>query len=310
MATNLITGLTLIKILGEAMRKDIFYYFKKSVAFFDIRAKMLPPVVFLIILALYAFYMYLMQIDIQSFDLASVQYFTSDEAVAPVQASLTSMLLGIVIMLVVNLVSFVYLDAAVREVKNEDYTARDCVNSALKHFPGLTGVSILKNIILGVGLFFFIIPGIYLAVLFIFAECAILDKNKHVLDSMRFSRNITKKRRGDIFKIELFCNLIIAIFVILLLSIFASYNLIVFQYIMLFTLSLCTLIEHKLVALLYSDAMATVAYEQNRGEATPAPPGHPLRPEGGSEDDGDSGSDSDPDSGDGSKKSSEDDDIL
>ena len=283
------------------MRKNIFYYFKKSVAFFDIRAKMLPPIIFLIILALYALYMYLMQIDIQSFDLASVQYFTSDEAAAPVQASLTSMLLGIVIMLVVNLVSFVYLDAAVREVKNEDYTARDCVNSALRHFPGLTGVSILKNIILGVGLFLFIIPGIYLAVLFIFAECAILDKNKRVLDSMRFSRDITKKRRGDIFKIELFCNLFIAIFVLLLLSIFASYNLIVFQYIMLFTMTLCTLIEHKLVALLYTDALATVAYEQNRGEATPAPPGPPLRGEGGG---------SDPGSEDGSQNSSEDDDIL
>ena len=250
------------------MRKDVFYYFKKSVAFFDLKAKAIPPIVFLTVLALYSLYFYVNRIDYQEYSLQAAQYLSPDGAVMPPQASFASMTVGIVIMLLINIVSFVYLDAVIREAKHEDYTGGDCIRAALRCFPRLTGVTVLKNIVLAAGLFLFIIPGVYLAVLLIFAECATLDKNNGVIASMKFSRTLTNKRRGEIFKIELFCNLIIAIFVILLLFIFSSNNVVVFQYILLFTLSICTLVEHKLTAHLYVDALAVL-----EGRAEAAAPG-------------------------------------
>jgi len=243
------------------MRKDVFFYLRKCLAFFDIKAKSVPPAVFLVILALYALYFYIAQFDAQPATLFSSQLTAPDGAAAASQASVGSMVLGIVIMLAINIVSFIYLDAAARDARNQEYVARDCVNAALKCFLRLSGVTIIKNILIFAGLFFFIVPGIYLMILFLFAECAILERGVGVMPSLRFSRALTYKKRGEIFKIELLCNLIIAIFVIILMSIFASFNSVVFQYIILFTLSICTLIELKLIAYLYADAIA--AYDGN-----------------------------------------------
>ncbi|MCL2058788.1 MAG: hypothetical protein FWH01_06965 [Oscillospiraceae bacterium] len=233
---------------------------KKSIAFFDIKAKAVPPVVFVVVLALYGAYFYLMQVDMQAYSISS-QYLSPDGAGRPVQTSLAAMAVSILVMLLINIVSFVYLDAVVRDAKNEEYTARDCVNSTLKHFMRLTGVTIIKNTLITIGMFMFIVPAIYLAILLIFAECTILDKDSRVFESLKFSRTLTSRRRGEIFKIELFCNLIIAVFVILLLSIFSTNNNVVFQYILMFTLSICTLIEFKLVAHLYADVLATFDYD-------------------------------------------------
>ena len=238
------------------MRKDVFFYFRKSVAFFDLKAKSIPPIVFIVILALYSLNFYINQIGYGDYGITDALYYSADSATAPVELSFTAMVAGIVIMLLINIVSFIYLDAVIREAKHEDYTSADCIKSALRRFPHLTGVTIIKNMILAAGLFLFIIPGIYMAILLIFAECAVLDKNNRTIASLKFSGALTNRRRGDIFKIELFCNLIIAFIVILLLFIFSSNNAIVFQYILLFMLSLCTLVEHKLVAHLYVDALA------------------------------------------------------
>ena len=237
------------------MRRDIFFYFKKSIVFFDLKAKAIPPAVFIVILAMYALYFYLMQIDYQAVNLMSLQNL-SPESTPPAQTSFSSFLVSIVIMLCINLVSFIYLDAAIREAKNEEYAAMDCVNSALKYFLRLSAVTILKNIILLAGLFLFVVPGIYIGLMLLFAECAILHRDRKVVASLQFSRNITKGRRGYIFKVELFCNLILLFFIILILNIFATNNLIVFQYIFLFMLSMFTLINHKLTAYLYVETLA------------------------------------------------------
>lgn len=231
--------------------KDVFFYFKKSAAFFDLKAKSIPPVVFLVMLALYSLNFYLMQTDSQVYSILSTEYLTSDAAAQP-QVSFGAMAAGIAVMLLINIVSFVYLDAAIREAKQVEYSARDCVGAALRYFLRLSGVTILKNIILIAGLFLFIFPGIYLAIVMIFAECVILDKNASVLSGLKLSGKLTAGRRGEIFKIELFCNLIIAIFLVLILSIFSTNNLAVFQYILLFTFTICTLIELKLTAYLYA----------------------------------------------------------
>ena len=253
------------------MRKSVFFYFKKSIAFFDLKARSIPPAVFIGMLALYSLYFYIMQTDAGG---AVMQDAVMRDAVtqgaasaqdayaqgaAYAEESFVAMVAGFVIMLLCNMLSYIYLDAAIREAKQEEYAARQCVASAVKHILRLTVLAILKNIILFAGLLMLIIPGLIFSIILLFSECAVLDKGSKAVEGMRFSGKITKGARVDIFKIKLFCDLILAFFVILLLNIFSSNNLFVFQYIMLFTLSICVLVEHKLVAFLYADALA--AYE-------------------------------------------------
>jgi len=237
------------------MRKDVFYYFKKCIAFFDIKAKQVPPVVFLLILALYALSSYIIMLNPQAYDLIPQQGAAPGGADAANQASFVELAGLFFVMMLINAASFVYLDAAIRDARGIDYTARDCIVSALKNFPRLMGVTIVKNIVIFAGMCLFVIPGIYMMVLLVFAESAILDKGARAMKSLRSSGALTKGRRGEIFKIELFCNLIIAIFIIILLLIFQSINAIAFNFVMLFVISLITLINFKLVAHLYADAI-------------------------------------------------------
>lgn len=243
------------------MRNNIFYYFKKSIAFFDIKAKTMPPVVFLIMLALFAANVFSSRLDYHTINPASPQFLDPDAAAVQSQASLSSLAASILIMLSINMVSFVYLDAVIRDAKQEEYSNRICIQSAIRSFPRLMGVTIFKNAVIIAGLFLLIVPGIYFAILFIFAECAALDKKCKIGESIKQSVALTSKKRGEIFKVVLFCNIAIFIFVILILIFFASNNAAVFQYILLFMLSMYTLIGHRLAALLYADALAS---QENR----------------------------------------------
>jgi len=238
------------------MPNNVFYYFKKSVAFFDLKAKSLPPVVFVVILALYSVYMYIIQKNTAAYNSFTPQNFIVEAANESLTASYPALFLVLIIILLINVVSFIYLSAAIKEAKNEDYTAKDCISATLRNFIRLTGVTILKNVMLVIGLMLFLIPGIILAIIIIFAECFILDRNAGVLAGLKGSWQTTKGRRGEIFKIELFCNLIIIFFVVFILNFFVDSAPIVFQYIFTFLLSLCSLIEHKLVAYLYVDSVA------------------------------------------------------
>jgi len=243
------------------MKKNVFFYFKKSVAFFDLRVRAIPPAVFISMLALYSLYMYIMQSNSQTLSLWPTQYGGADASAAGSRMQYPLLLLSLLLMLLINAVSYVYLAAAVKEAKNEEYTANDCIRAAMKNFVRLTGVTILKNMVILLGLTMFIIPGIYFAIILIFAECAVLDKNRQTLAGLKYSYDLTAGRRMEIFKIELFCNLIVIFFVILMLNIFATNNIFVFQYIFIFLLSMCSLIEHKLIAYLYVDALVAAEGE-------------------------------------------------
>ena len=241
--------------MKKSSLRDVFFYLKKSITFFDLKAKSVPPAVFVGILALNILYIFMLQLDITGNDLLS-EYMSGDGAASAIRTSNLALAAGLIIMLVINLLSFIYLDAAIRDAKGMEYTARDSVNAVLKNFLRLTGVTILKNVIFVAGFFMFILPAIFMMVILIFAECVVLDQGGAVVESLKRSNVLTNKKRGEIFKVILFCNLILAFFVIFLLSVFASYNVSVFQYISIFAFSLCILINFKLVAYLYADVMS------------------------------------------------------
>ena len=62
-----------------------------------------------------------------------------------------------------------------------------------------TFVSIVKGFLILVGLIFFVIPGIYLAVRWMFAEFLVIDRGLRPLEALRASSSLTEGHRWKLF---------------------------------------------------------------------------------------------------------------
>jgi len=72
----------------------------------------------------------------------------------------------------------------------------------IKRFPKYFIAILLKFIVIGIGLTLFIIPGIFLLLVFYFVEYLIIDRDMSILDAFKESWNITKGFRTGIFFFE------------------------------------------------------------------------------------------------------------
>ncbi|MEO1856858.1 MAG: GYF domain-containing protein [Rubritalea sp.] len=63
----------------------------------------------------------------------------------------------------------------------------------------LIGASILYGLMVGLGLVFFIVPGIYLGMRFMFYQTVIVDKDLGVIDSLKYSSSLTRDNKWRLF---------------------------------------------------------------------------------------------------------------
>ena len=70
-----------------------------------------------------------------------------------------------------------------------------CINLAFQHFFA----SLLYICMVSLGLLLFIVPGIYLAITYAFYQQAMVDKRLGTLASLRYSAQITKQVKGELF---------------------------------------------------------------------------------------------------------------
>ena len=271
------------------MIKNASYYLKKSIAFFDLKARNIPPLCFVILLALSAMTNAL-PIDNILYDTETGQIRAFAPYAVPVRQLYLISAVALAVALFTKAVSMIYLSAAIRDASNADYTGRDCVCVVIKKFVRLIGMTIVKYFIgllcifpmLAVmylysrypfSLFIFIplllisiIPVIYFSIMFFFAESSILNNNcKKVFQSLKFSRDLTKGRRGEIFRVMAFCVMIVFIFIILLLLILSAIPQIVYQFTIMFIFTIIALMQQKLTAYLYVDILS--AYEEQGGKS-------------------------------------------
>ncbi|MDR1438796.1 MAG: hypothetical protein LBJ10_01920, partial [Clostridiales bacterium] len=199
------------------------YYLKKGLAFFDLRAKIIPPAVFVITFAL-SFAYYFMQGRLPSgTGLGIGGAAESAPALPGAQLPILAALL-LACSLLLNIASSVYLRAAIKEAKGEDCSAWECARFALKNAGKLFVAALLKNLAVVIGLFLLIVPGIMTALEYLFTECAIMDTGAKVRESFRCSRRLMSGRKMPVFQILLFCNLVMLMFVFTFLQFFANSN--------------------------------------------------------------------------------------
>jgi hypothetical protein len=75
----------------------------------------------------------------------------------------------------------------------------------------LIGASILYGLMVAVGLLFFIVPGIYLATRFMFYQTAIVDKDLGVIDSLKYSSELTRNNKWSIIGLSIInCFIVLA----------------------------------------------------------------------------------------------------
>jgi hypothetical protein len=157
-------------------------------------------------------------------------------------------------LIIVQIAYTVYLSALLNELKGENISAGDIIKSVLKLSPRIIITSVLCAVIIAIGIVFLIVPGIIASIVLLFNTCVILDLDKGIWGAILTSKKITDGNKRDIFVI--FLVFIIAAFLpVLLITMFAtlSGNSLVYSFVVSFISSIISLMQQKLVALMYMD---------------------------------------------------------
>lgn len=215
--------------------KGFFYYLPRTVNFFSLKNEKLTRTVFVIIL------------------------FTSFlSSLIPAESSsgigAYNLLVNIVSIAITYLASTVYLVAFIRELKNKEYTAKECYRRVMRKSFRVVVASVIYGVGFVIGVFAFVIPGMLFAVVYAFYICYIVDLGEGVGTSYQASKRITRGYRWQILNIVMAFYLILIIPVMLLVSFAASSgSSLIFWFVISFTGAVINLMYQRLIALLYMD---------------------------------------------------------
>lgn len=110
---------------------------------------------------------------------------------------------GLLSQLVQIVFSFVWVRFALAAVDGKPIDLQQLLPDDAKTFFNYVATSILLGLMVFIGLAFFIVPGIYLAVRFGFAGYVVADGRADVLDAFHRSSEITRGTRGKLFLLAL-----------------------------------------------------------------------------------------------------------
>lgn len=146
----------------------------------------------------------------------------SPDLLAILPGVITALLGASFIFLAVIVVLSILMQVASIKIIDEEITFKNAVRSSFKYIPRMVLAAILIGLIVGGGLFLFVIPGIVLAFYLIFVPYEIILGNQRVTDAIRNSITLVKSHAQDIFSKMLFLFIVTALinysFKILLLS--------------------------------------------------------------------------------------------
>ena len=135
---------------------------------------------------------------------------------AIIQALLGNGGLGGLISFIVQIVATAWLAGAVIRIVQDihgdgqvDYSIGELLGSVWPRLLAIIGLQILLSIIIGIGLIFFIIPGIILALVLVVSLPSLIVESKGVFDSMSRSAELTKHNRMRILGVGILMILIL-----------------------------------------------------------------------------------------------------
>jgi len=217
---------------GPYKIKNSSYYIIKALKFYEMKNDKLAKVVFLAILGGSLISMFIPGTQ----DTINIWYIALNSVLA----------------LFVNLASFLYLMAYLRDIKGESYTGKELVSKLLaKAIPLVIG-SILYLAGSVIGAILFVVPGLVFNTMFILYPCYVIDKNKPVISSFSASSRATYGYKWRIFSIIVSFALILFLPTLIIFSFASSTgNDLVFYFVFYFISTITSLMQQRLVALLY-----------------------------------------------------------
>ncbi len=94
-------------------------------------------------------------------------------------------------------ISIALLDGSLQSVRGRSLGLSDLF-SKITEVPNLIGMQIFGSLAVGLGFASFIIPGIYLAIAYVFAGMALVDKPKTFVDALNISRRLVTRHFFDV----------------------------------------------------------------------------------------------------------------
>lgn len=214
--------------------RNMRYYIVNALKFYDMKNENLTPVVFVIIL--FTGFSGTILFDL----LAKSIHF--------------EILFNVISFIILNMAATVYLKAYLNELKGEVLSFKDCVGNVLGKFYKIILAYIAFIIIIAIGAFLLIIPGIVFYFMFVFNTCYILDKNIGVVEAFNTSRNLTNGKKMELFALFVVFNLVLffPLVLVLIITMYVASNLI-FNFIISFITSILAIMQQRLIAMLYKD---------------------------------------------------------
>ncbi|MDO8685554.1 MAG: hypothetical protein Q7J78_02670 [Clostridiales bacterium] len=209
-------------------------YIKKALKFYDIRFENITPVIFSAILFV-------------SFTGVFYPEWSPETAFLII-------VLNILSVFVINIVSAVYLYAAIQDLKGTPTSLSNAFKIVISKIHVILTASIVLLIMTAAGFLLLLIPGIIIYITYIFNLCYITDKNSGFLTAFRKSSKLTKGRKMELFAIVFVLNIVLGIpsaFIMLMAG--SSPNPLIFNFVIAFVAAITSLMLHKLTALMYFD---------------------------------------------------------
>ena len=133
------------------------------------------------------------------------------QAIGSMTVGLASVLFSLVIQ---ALVQGALVRATLAYTRGERATLAQCVNASLAVLLPLIGLAVLMGLGIGIGMIFFLVPGVILFVMWSVASPALVAERTGVFEAFGRSRYLTKGARWKVFGIQL---ILLAVYYIFLL---------------------------------------------------------------------------------------------
>lgn len=211
-------------------------YLPEALRFYELKNEYLTPVIFVTILF--------------------ANFLANSAAGQENTAGAGSMLVYIAGIVLMPLLFSAYLYACIRDKKGEPCTIGECVAMAVRNSGNLILAFLAYMMFIVLGGILLIVPGIIIAIVFVFNTCFIVDRDAGIGFAFRASRQITTGRRVEIFSI--FLVFYVAILLPSVLIIFIAlriYNDLVSSFLVSFISTLAGLMQQKLIAMMYIDIL-------------------------------------------------------
>jgi len=177
------------------------------------------------------------------------------------------MFFGVLCFVIIYFASTIYLEAYLCELRGKDYSFKSCFSSVISKFHKLVLSFISFSAILSIGTFLLIIPAFIFYFMFLFNTCYILEKNTGVMEAFNASRHLTTGRKMVIFSLFVVIDLILYFpmnIVPIITAILGNYLISIF--VSIFGLSIVTIMQQRLIAMLYVDLEYNTSDIKNNGD--------------------------------------------